>query len=76
MALLTCNSAMIIFSIALANPNSSAGIWFTRLFQFCLAWLFAIGMMCAAHASAEPIVSIGARVRGVNLFDRTFARPS
>jgi hypothetical protein len=45
LALLTCNSALIIFSIALANPDSSAGIWFTRLFQFCLAWLFAIGMM-------------------------------
>ena len=45
LALLTCNSALIIFSIALANPDSSAGIWFTRLFQFCLAWIFAVGMM-------------------------------
>lgn len=47
LALLTCNSALIIFSIALANPDSSAGIWLTRLFQFCLAWIFAIGMMWA-----------------------------
>jgi hypothetical protein len=45
LALLTCNQAMVIFSIALANPGSSSDIWFTRLFQFCLAWLFAIGMM-------------------------------
>jgi hypothetical protein len=45
LALLTCNQAMVIFSIALANPDSSAGIWFTRLSQFALAWLFAIGMM-------------------------------
>jgi len=45
LALLTCNQAMVIFSIALANPDSSSGIWFTRLFQFSLAWLFAIGMM-------------------------------
>jgi len=45
LALLTCNQALVIFSIALANPDSSSGIWFTRLFQFCLAWLFAIGMM-------------------------------
>lgn len=45
LALLSCNQAMVIFSIALANPDSSSGIWFTRLFQFCLAWLFAIGMM-------------------------------
>ena len=45
LALLSCNQALVIFSIALANPDSSSGIWFTRLFQFCLAWLFAIGMM-------------------------------
>lgn len=48
LALLTCNQAMVIFSLALANPDSSAGIWFTRLFQFALAWLFAIGMMWLA----------------------------
>jgi len=54
LALLTCNSALIIFSIALANPDSSAGIWFTRLFQFCLAWLFAIGMMWLLMPRRSP----------------------
>jgi hypothetical protein len=54
MALLTCNQAMVIFSIALANPDSSSGIWFTRLFQFCLAWLFAIGMMWLVMPKRQP----------------------
>jgi hypothetical protein len=54
MALLTCNQAMVIFSIALANPDSSSGIWFTRLFQFCLAWLFAIGMMWLVMPRRRP----------------------
>lgn len=54
LALLTCNSALIIFSIALANPDSSSGIWFTRLFQFCLAWLFAIGMMWLVMPRRRP----------------------
>lgn len=44
-ALLTCNSALIILSTALANPSASSGIWLTRLLQFALACLFAIGMM-------------------------------
>lgn len=55
LALLSCNQAMIIFSIALANPESSAGIWFTRLFQFCLAWLFAIGMMWLVMPRRQPL---------------------
>ena len=44
-ALLTCNSSLIILSTALANPSSSSGVWITRLLQFALACLFAIGMM-------------------------------
>ena len=44
-ALLTCNSALIILSTALANPSASSGVWITRLLQFALACLFAIGMM-------------------------------
>jgi hypothetical protein len=44
-ALLTCNSALIIFSTAIANPSASSGVWLTRLLQFALACLFAIGMM-------------------------------
>jgi len=54
LALLTCNSALIMFSIALANPDSSSGIWFTRLFQFCLAWLFAVGMLWVAMPRKVP----------------------
>lgn len=54
LALLTCNQAMVIFSMALANPDSSGGIWFTRLFQFFLAWLFAIGMMWLAMPRKRP----------------------
>lgn len=44
-ALLTCNSALIILSTAIASPASSSGVWLTRLAQFGLACLFAIGMM-------------------------------
>ena len=44
-ALLTCNSSFIILSTAIANPSSSSGVWLSRLLQFALACLFAIGMM-------------------------------
>jgi hypothetical protein len=44
-ALLTCNSFLIILGTAIANPSSSSGVWITRLMQFALACLFAIGMM-------------------------------
>jgi hypothetical protein len=54
LGLLSFNQAMVIFSIALANPDSSSGIWFTRLFQFCLAWLFAIGMMWLMMPRRRP----------------------
>jgi len=47
-ALLTFNQTLVMFSIALADPSASAGLWLTRLLQFCLAWLFAIGMMWLA----------------------------
>jgi hypothetical protein len=44
-ALMTCNSALIILGLAMLNPDSSAGLWGTRLLLFTLAWLFAVGMM-------------------------------
>ena len=44
-ALLTCNSSLIILSTAIADPSSSSGVWITRLLQFAFACLFAIGMM-------------------------------
>jgi hypothetical protein len=47
-ALLTFNQTLVMFSIALADPSGSGGLWATRLLQFCLAWLFAIGMMWLA----------------------------
>jgi hypothetical protein len=43
--LMTCNSALIILGLAMLNPDSSAGLWGTRLLLFTLAWLFAVGMM-------------------------------
>ncbi len=54
LALLTCNQAIVIFSMAIANPEASSGIWFTRLFQFSLAWLFAIGMMWLMMPRRRP----------------------
>ena len=44
-ALMTCNSALIILGLAMMNPNSSAGLWGTRLLLFTLAWVFAVAMM-------------------------------
>lgn len=41
-ASITCNTTLIILSIALATGS---GGWLTRLLQFALACLFAIGMM-------------------------------
>jgi len=54
LALMTSNSALIIFSTAVANPDASGGIWFTRLMQFALAWLFAVGMMAVFLPRAKP----------------------
>jgi len=44
-ALMTCNSAIVVFGLAILQPNASAGLWGTRLLLFSLAWLFAVGMM-------------------------------
>jgi hypothetical protein len=44
-ALITCNSSLIILSTAIANPSESSGVWLTRLAQFAFACPFAIGMM-------------------------------
>jgi hypothetical protein len=44
-ALMTCNSALIVLGLALMNPNSTAGLWGTRLLLFTLAWVFAVAMM-------------------------------
>jgi Protein of unknown function (DUF2955) len=47
-AVLTCNSCFIILGIAISSPDSSAGVWMTRVLQFVLASLFATGMMTLA----------------------------
>jgi len=44
-ALMTCNSALVVLGLAMLDPDSSAGLWGTRLLLFSLAWLFAVGMM-------------------------------
>ncbi|KQW71728.1 hypothetical protein ASE17_02230 [Phenylobacterium sp. Root77] len=44
-AVITSNSSLIILSSALAAGPDNSGIWLTRLFQFALACMFAIGMM-------------------------------
>jgi len=44
-ALLTCNSTLIILGTAISDPSSSSGVWITRLLQFALACTFAISMM-------------------------------
>jgi len=44
-ALMTCNSTLIILGTAISDPSSSSGVWITRLLQFALACTFAISMM-------------------------------
>ena len=43
--LITFNQAMVLFSLSLAPGGSGAGLWGTRLLQFGLACIFAVGMM-------------------------------
>jgi hypothetical protein len=43
--LISCNSALVILSSAIAAGASSNGIWFARLVQFTIACSFAIAMM-------------------------------
>ncbi|MBA4010421.1 MAG: hypothetical protein C0481_01020 [Phenylobacterium sp.] len=44
-AVIASNSHLIILSSALAAGPDNSGIWLTRLFQFALACVFAVGMM-------------------------------
>jgi len=43
--LITFNQAMVLFSLSLVPGGSSPGLWMTRLVQFGMACIFAIGMM-------------------------------
>jgi hypothetical protein len=53
-ALMTCNSGLVVLGIALLDPNSSAGLWGTRLLLFSLAWVFAVGMMIVFLPRKRP----------------------
>ena len=44
-AVIACNSFLIILGLAILSGPTSSGIWLTRLSQFALACMFAIGMM-------------------------------
>lgn len=43
--LITFNQAIVLFSLSLVPGGSSSGLWLTRLVQFGIACLFAVGMM-------------------------------
>lgn len=43
--LVTFNQAIILFGLALESPDSSSGLWLTRLVQFGIACTFAVGMI-------------------------------
>ena len=44
-SLVTFNQAIVLFSLALVPGGSNTGLWGTRLVQFGIACIFAIGMM-------------------------------
>ena len=58
-AVIASNSHLIILSSALAAGPDNSGIWLTRLFQFALACVFAVGMMILvwglASAARRPM---------------------
>ena len=43
--LVTYNQTMVMFSLAIVPDGGSSGLWGTRLLQFGIACLFAVGMM-------------------------------
>lgn len=43
--LITFNQAIVLFSLSLVPGGASTGLWLTRLVQFGMACLFAVGMM-------------------------------
>lgn len=50
--LITFNQSMVIFGLSLAN--GSDGLWLTRLFQFGIACIFAVGMMAILWRKPKP----------------------
>ena len=55
-AVITCNSMLIILSLTIVSGSGSLSVWLTRLFQFAVAGAFAVGMMSlvSARATAQP----------------------
>lgn len=60
-SLVTYNQAMVMFGLALLPGGADTGLWMTRLFQFGLAGMFAVGMMTLLlpreHGSPRAAVS-------------------
>ena len=55
--LITFNQAIVLFSLALAPGGGGGGLWVTRVTQFGIACLFAVGMMALVFprlTSIEP----------------------
>jgi hypothetical protein len=44
-ALIACNAMLIILAVSIASGPASLSLWLTRLSQFVLASVFAVGMM-------------------------------
>jgi hypothetical protein len=53
-ALIACNTMLIILSSALASDTASLALWLTRLSQFVLASAFAVGMLNLVWHRAMP----------------------
>jgi hypothetical protein len=53
-ALIVCNTMLIILSSAIASGPGSLLLWLTRLFQFVLAGAFAVGMLSLIWHRAAP----------------------
>jgi len=54
LALLVCNTMLIILSSAIASGPGSITLWFTRVMQFVIAGGFAVGMMSLIWHRAAP----------------------
>jgi hypothetical protein len=54
-AVITCNSMLIILSLSIVSGSGSLSLWLTRLFQFSLAGAFAVGMMSLVVPRSSPI---------------------
>jgi hypothetical protein len=55
-AVITCNSMLIILSLTIVSEGASLSVWLTRMFQFTLAGAFAVGMMSlvSPRTSVQP----------------------